>query len=174
MRGARHWVGVVLVIAVVAAGCGGDSSGADDEEQARFRPGPVRRFLDQDLNEGAQTPVEVTGVRCPPAVAEGRTDRATCKVTINGVPVELDVERTGRRFSRTQAVVEVLRLETFVMTQYDARLGLAVIVDCGPEELLPVAPGDTIDCGATDGEGAKLTAGVTVEDLAGKVTVTLM
>jgi hypothetical protein len=170
MRGIRHWVGAALLVALAVAGCDGGSSG---EEEAEIRPRAVRRFLDEDLNQGAQTPVEVTDVRCRRTVTKGNTSRATCEVTINGTPVDLAIERTGRRFARSQAVVVVPSLEMFVTAQYDARLGLAVLVECGEEQLLPVKPGGTIDCTATDGEGAQLTPVVTVDDLAGRVTVAL-
>ncbi|HEX6312599.1 MAG TPA: hypothetical protein VF152_13375 [Acidimicrobiia bacterium] len=169
MRGLRSWA-ALTVAGVLAAACGGGSS---DGEEVRIRPAEVRRFLEQDLNEGAQTPVDVTGVRCPRTTTEGDTARATCEVTIDGTAVDLAVERTGGRFARTEAVVVVPSLETFVAAQYDARLGLAVLVDCGEAELLPVVPGETIACTATDGQGATLAPVVVVEDLAGKVSVTL-
>ncbi|MGH9034081.1 MAG: hypothetical protein ACRDZV_18315, partial [Acidimicrobiia bacterium] len=112
--------------------------------------------------------------RCPRTVTRRSTARASCRVTINGTPVALDIERSAKgRFSRGEAVIVVPGLEAFVASQYDARLGLAVIVDCGPEELRPVEPGATIECTATDADGAVVTPVATVEDLDGRVTVAL-
>ncbi len=159
------------MVLLMAAGCNGGSS--SDGSDALV-PRQVRRFLDRDLNEGAVTPVEVTDVRCPRTVTRRSTARASCRVTINGTPVALDIERSAKgRFSRGEAVIVVPGLEAFVASQYDARLGLAVIVDCGPEELRPVEPGATIECTATDADGAVVTPVATVEDLDGRVTVAL-
>ena len=156
---------------LAVAGCSGGSS--DDSEDV-LRPRDVRRFLERDLNEGAVTPVEVSGVRCPRTVTKRSTARAACQVTINGTAVELNIERSGTgRLSRGEAVIDVPKTEQFVAGQYDARLGLAVIVECGPEVLLAVAPGATIDCTATDADGSAVAAVVTVQDLAGLVTVAL-
>lgn len=169
MRPLRHWVGGALVVLLAAAGCSGSS-----EESNDLAPREVRRFLDRDLNEAAAIPVEVSDVRCPRTVTRGNTARAACQVTINGTGVELNIERSAKgRLSRNEAVIVVPRTEQFVASQYEARLGLAVLVECGPEELLAVAPGATIDCTATDADGAAVAAAVTVQDLAGLVTVAL-
>jgi hypothetical protein len=171
MRPLRHWVGGALVVVVAATGCSGGSS--DDSEDV-VRPRAVQRFLERDLNESAVTPVEVGDVRCPRTVTKGNTASAACQVTINGTAVELNIERSGKgRLSRREAVIVVPKTEEFVAGQYDARLGLAVIVECGPEELLAVAPGATLDCTATDADGSAVAAVVTVQDLAGLVTVAL-
>jgi hypothetical protein len=170
MRPLRHWVGGALVVLLAAAGCSGSSDEGDDA----LKPREVRRFLDRDLNEGAVTPVEVSDVRCARTVTRRNTARAACQVTINGTGVELNIKRSGKgRLSRNEAVIVVPRTEQFVTSQYEARLGLAVLVECGPEELLAVAPGATIDCTATDADGAAVAAVVTVQDLAGLVTVAL-
>jgi hypothetical protein len=167
----RRRVGIgLLVVLLVAAACDGGSSEGSDDIEAR----QVRRFLDRELNDGAVNPVTVTDVRCPRTVTRGETARATCRVTINETPVELDIERAANgRLARREAVVVVPTLEAFVAGQYDARLGLAVIVECGPEALLAIEPGATVECTATDAEGAAVTAVATVEDLDGLVTVAL-
>jgi hypothetical protein len=171
MRVRRHWTGGVLIVLLVAAGCnGGGSSDKSDD----LRPRQVRRFLERDINEGAVNPVEVTDVRCPQTVTRRNTARAACQVTINGTPVEVNIERSGNgRLSRREAVIVVPSLEAFVAGQYDARLGLAVIVECGPEELLAIEPAATIQCTATDADGVAVTPVVTIEDLDGLVTVAL-
>ena len=164
-------MGGVLIVLLVAAGCNGGSSDESDDLKSR----QVRRFLDRDLNEGAVNPVAVTDVRCPRTVTRRDTARAVCQVTINGTPVELNIERSRQgRLSRREAVIVVPKTEEFVARQYDARLGLAVIVECGAEELLAVEPGATIQCTATDADGAAVTPVVTVDDLDGVVTVALV
>lgn len=167
-------LGVALAGALGAAACDGasDSDSASDDD-GRIRAGEVRRFLDRDLNAAATTPVAVTDVRCPwrRTTMDAGTARAACAVTINGTPVELAIERADGELVRHEAVLVVPTLEGFVAGQYETRSGLAVAVDCGAEELLPVAPGSTVACTATDIEGATLTPVVTVEDLDGTVTV---
>lgn len=158
------------MVLLVVAGC----SGGSPEEDDALKPREVRRFLDRDLNEGAITPVEVGDARCPRTVTKGNTARASCQVTVNGTSVELTMERSGKgRLSRREAVIVVPSLEGFVAGQYDARLGLSVVVECGPEELLAVEPGATIECTATDADGAAVAPVVTVEDLDGLVSVAL-
>lgn len=162
---------LAAVLAAAAACAGSDSS--DDDAERRIRAVEVRRFVDRDLNEAATTPVEVTDVRCPwtRTATDDGTTRAACEITINGAPVELTIERAGGGLARLEAVLVVASLEAFVADRYDTRLGLVVAVDCGAGELLPVAPGSTVACTATDIEGTTLTPVVTVEDLDGRVTV---
>lgn len=120
------------------------------------------------VTAAAYPDLPVLGVRCPKRIAR----RATCSVTTDGGPT-LEMRVTQGRggtvtIESTQAVIPTTRVVEFVV----ANSTVPPAVDCGSAPYIVRPPGFPFECTARFPDGTVQRVVLTVDDLAGNVTVT--
>lgn len=120
----------------------------------------------------AHPDLPVTRVRCPKKVKVKAAVTATCTVTAGTYALEMLVTVTDKKgnvtIASTQAVIPKANAEFLVA----ANSTLGATVDCGPDAYLVRRPGETFTCNATFPDGTQSQVTVTVDDIAGNVTIT--
>jgi len=159
----------VLVLAASAAftaGCDFSTSSGGDDKLGAAR---IESFLQEEFRG-----IEVTGVQCSELDERDGTQQFRCAATVMGAPIELNVEAADEdRLVRTEAVLDVAKVEAFVVQQYDEQVGVTVTAECSADPVLVATPGDVVDCTVVDSAGTSQAPRVTVENLDGDISLEL-
>jgi len=161
--GCMGQLGVVGLVAIVAAGCGRSAVLDVERSEERIAASLAERFE-----------VEVTAVACPDEVTVEEGATFTCTASVAGDEVEVDVEQRdgdgALEVSPRAAVLVVERVAsdiTEVLADQFERDD--VEVTCPGDPVRIEEPGATFECTAVDGP-QEVTIEVRVRDARGAVT----
>jgi hypothetical protein len=161
--------GAVLLLAVLAAGCGRGGATPPRVDAAQ-----VEGLLLQRQKERSPT-LRFDAADCPEDVPARQGETFECSLEVEDQPVRVRVtitevlgERTRYEFRPAKAIVDVVGVTNFIRSRLDEpwRLG----VDCGPARARVLDIGGVIECTAFDGTFTRYIQAV-VEDLDGTVTL---
>ena len=131
----------------------------------------ARRTVERSVHQ-AYPSLTFGNVACPDGIRRARGVRFTCTVQLPGTFLVVDAVQTdtsGRvDLTAQQAVIPSQLLRQFVAVN----ASLPATVDCGPAPWRVARPGQKIGCSATLADGTARSVQLTVQDLAGNVTVT--
>ncbi len=138
-------LGVLGVLALVAAGCGREPELDMDRVASEVRSSLAATF---DL--------PVTAPQCPDQVDVEKGRSFTCRVRIAGLPLSVEVTQRDTdgnlRIQPTAAVLDMASVRNELTVAITAQLeGGKVEVDCGDDEVKVVPPGESFECSASDG-----------------------
>jgi Domain of unknown function (DUF4333) len=152
---------------VVVAACSGGSDTLDGKD--------VEQAISKQLRkEFAGAPVGATN--CPKEIKKKTGDEFSCTATVGNEAVPIVVTQTGKdpgyRAERHVAVLDVVKIQNFVQTQYDQTVGVQVTAACAPGKAVLVAePQTMISCTVTDSVGTTDTVDVLVNDSSGNISI---
>lgn len=155
------------VVLTVVTACSGGSDTVDGKDVEKS----IVKQLHRDF-AGAS----VGATKCPKDVKKKSGKEFACIATVGSEPVPIKVTQTdkdpGYRATREVAVLDVAKVQSFVTTQYDQAVGVAVTAACAPGKSVVVAkPQTTISCSVTDAVGATDTVQVIVNDTNGNISI---
>ncbi len=132
---------------------------------------------ERSITENLQTEYvgfDVDRVTCPDDVEVEAGAEFTCTTRIEGQQLDIVVTQEDDEgnvtFQKAQAAIPAAKAEEFIVTEFRQQ-GTAVTVDCGDNDVIVVDPGSTIECAVTTDDGNMTTAIVTVNDVAGNVSI---
>ena len=166
MRGIRL-LGILIVLVLTAAACGGGSSQTEMEQQ-------LQNGLTDEL-----TPAEVRAVTCPEDADLTPESVFRCEATVEGsyyvVQVTI-IDAQGRfEYERRHAVLNVVKLEAELGADATTALGFEVGTNCGDNEYLVVSIDNTFQCTLTrTANDAQRNIEVQVENANGGISWTLL
>ena len=138
---------------------------------ADLSPTAARRTVERSVH-AAYPGLTFGNVACPDGIRRARGVRFTCTVQLPGAFLVVDAlqqDSSGRvNLTTQQAVIPSQLLRQFVAVN----ASLPATVDCGPAPWRVARPGQKIGCSATLADGTARSVQLTVQDLAGNVTVT--
>ena len=131
----------------------------------------ARRTVERSVHE-AYPGLTFGNVACPAGIQKARGVAFTCTVQLPGTFLVVDAVQTDTNgrvdLTAQQAVIPSQLLRQFVAVN----ASLPATVDCGPAPWRVARPGQKIGCSATLADGTTRSVQLTVQDLAGNVTVT--
>lgn len=159
-------VALVGVVTMVVTGAGASSAGAaelDSKKLAKQVASTVRT---------AYPELAVEKIKCPKKIKQKTGVVAKCTTAAGGQKLAFKVTQTNRKgnvmIEASQAVITKAKAEEFVA----ANSSLPATVDCGPNPYLVISPGLTFMCTAVFGDQTTQKVTVSVNDVAGNVTIT--
>jgi len=156
-------LGVGVAAAVLLAGCG--STPIIDETK-------VQALIEEDLS--AQLGESITDASCPRIREPENGQRFECTAVIDGKDVRFagevrDADEGQVWVENADAVLPRAELEAIIVEDFEAQLDVGLVVDCGDDVVLIVAPGSSFRCDIADEFGEEAVVRIDVVDAQGNI-----
>jgi hypothetical protein len=132
----------------------------------------VEKALVTDLNSNNEVGASVGAAKCPESVKPKKGDTFECTVEIDGQTAHYTLTQKDNSgnlvWRRTDAVLDVKKIETQVTAGLLDQIQVKAKVDCGTTKVKLLKPGSTFTCKATSDSDSAVVE-VTASDLTGNV-----